>query len=76
MCEYCEKNTNNKPIMSIDKDTDKSKLSLVRTNWTGYTIYAELDNLADDSNNVPDIVDQFFQINYCPMCGRKLLKEE
>lgn len=72
MCEYCNKNVNNKPIVCIDEDTDKSKLSLVKTGWTGYTILAEIDNLADDSSNISDIASQFFQISYCPMCGRKL----
>lgn len=72
MCEYCNKKINNKPIVCIDEKTDKSKLSLVKTNWTGYTILAEIDNLADDTRNTPDIASQFFQILFCPMCGRKL----
>lgn len=74
MCEYCNKNINNKAIACIDKETDKSKLSIVKDSYFGYTILAEIDNLADDSNNTPDIADQFFEINYCPMCGRKLTK--
>lgn len=75
MCQYCNKNINNKPILCIDRKTDKSKLTLVKTGWTEYTILAEIDNLADDTSNIPDIASQFFQINYCPMCGRKLRKE-
>lgn len=72
MCKYCRNNINNKPIFCIDKKTDKSKLRLVKTNWTGYTILAEIDNLADNTSNTPDIANQYFQIIYCPMCGRKL----
>lgn len=72
MCEYCDKNVNNKRIMCIDEKTDRSKLSLVKIGWIGYTLLAEIDNLADDSSNIPDIASQYFQINYCPMCGRNL----
>ena len=72
MCEYCNKRINNKPIQCIDKDIDKSTLTLTQDNYFGYTIFAEIDNLADDNSNMPDVVDQFFKINYCPMCGRQL----
>lgn len=73
MCEYCKKNVNNKSITCIDEKTDKSNLKLVKDNYFGYTILAEIDNLADDNSNMPSIVDQFFKIYYCPMCGRKLV---
>lgn len=72
MCEYCNKRINNKPIQCIDKDIDKSTLTLTQDNCFGYTIFAEIDNLADDNSNMPDVADQFFKINYCPMCGRQL----
>lgn len=72
MCEYCDKRINNKPIKCIDEDIDKSKLTLIKINGIGYTIFAEIDNIADDNSNIPDIADQYFEINYCPMCGRKL----
>ena len=75
MCEYCDKKIKNKSITCIDEDVDKSKLTLIKNNYFGYTILAEIDNLADDNSNTPDIVDQFFKINYCPMCGRKLSEE-
>ena len=72
MCEYCNKSINNKAIKCIDATTDNSKLIISKDKYFGYTILAEIDNLADDSNNIPDVADQFFKINYCPMCGRKL----
>ena len=72
MCEYCNKIINNKAIKCIDATTDNSKLTILEDKYFGYTILAEIDNLADDSSNIPDVADQFFKINYCPMCGRKL----
>ena len=68
MCEYCNKKINNKSIKCIDAPTDKSKLTLIKDGYFGYTILAEIDNLADDSSNIPDMVDQFYKLNYCPMC--------
>lgn len=63
MCKYCRNNINNKPIHCINKKTDKSKLRLTKTRFDGYTILAQIDNLADNTS---------FRVNYCPMCGRKL----
>lgn len=73
MCEYCDKKIKNKSISCIDEDVDKSKLTLIKNNYFGYTILAEIDNLADNSSNTPDIADQFFKINYCPMCRKKII---
>ena len=43
-------------------------------NWQevlGYMLYVEIEG-QDSDGYKPS---QFFQINYCPMCGRKLEKE-
>lgn len=72
LCEYCKRTINNKPIKCIDENIDKSKITLIKDNYLGYIILAEIDNLAEDNTNIPAIADQFFKINYCPMCGRKL----
>lgn len=41
-----------------------------KKSW-GYMLYVEIEG-QDNDGYKPS---QFFQINYCPMCGRKLVKE-
>ncbi len=70
MCEYCEKIINNKRILDIDND----KETYIEIDWQkafGYMLYVEIEG-QDNDGYKPS---QFFQINYCPMCGRKLVKE-
>ena len=64
MCEYCNKKINNKSIKCIDAPTDKSKLTLIKDGYFGYTILAEIDNLADDSSNKVELLgDIIFEKN-------------
>ena len=70
MCEYCKKIINNKRILDIDND----KETYIEINWQkilGYMLYVEIEGQDNDGYKQS----QFFQINYCPMCGRKLVKE-
>lgn len=43
------------------------KLLIKKSLW-GYMLYVEIEG-QDNDGYKPS---QFFQINYCPMCGRKL----
>lgn len=70
MCEYCKKIINNKRILDIDND----KETYIEIDWQkvlGYMLYVEIEG-QDNDGYKPS---QFFKINYCPMCGRKLVKE-
>lgn len=70
MCEYCKKIINNKRILDIDDD----KETYIEIDWQpafGYMLYVEIEGQDNDGYKSS----QFFQINYCPMCGRKLIKE-
>ena len=73
MCEYCKKRVNNKIITDIDNDKeDIIEIRQVMIKKPVYTIYVELDGEDIDGYKPFD----FFKINYCPMCGRKLNKEK
>ncbi len=70
MCEYCEKIINNKKILDIDNEEETH----IEINWQkklGYMLYVEIEG-QDNDGYKPS---QFFKINYCLMCGRKLVKE-
>lgn len=71
MCEYCKKIINNKRILDIDDDKE-TYIEIVRQEAFGYMLYVEIEG-QDNDGYKPS---QFFQINYCPMCGRKLVKGE
>lgn len=65
MCEYCGKRASNKPIKDVDDDTeDKITVVFLRSPM----LNVELDAEDADGYKASD----FFEINYCPMCGRKL----
>lgn len=68
MCEYCEKRIKNKKILDIDNETvTHMEIINQEKNW-GYMLYVEIEG-QDNDGYKPS---QFFQILYCPMCGRKL----
>lgn len=68
MCEYCNKNINNKKIIDIDNDKD-THIEIVNQKLSfGPMLYVEIEG-EDLDGYKPS---QFFQINYCPMCGRQL----
>ena len=67
-CEYCKKIINNKKIRDIDKDK-KEWLEIIYQPAHKFMIYVELDGEDSDGYKTAD----FFKINYCPMCGRKLV---
>jgi hypothetical protein len=71
MCKYCEKRVNNKKITDIDNDKE-DWLEVILQGYSGNMIYVELDGTDNDGYKTCD----FFKINYCPMCGRKLREEE
>ena len=67
MCDYCEKEvvikTNYITIQLQKVLPISNKQMLVKCN--GCPTYAECSKMIEKINNV-------FDINYCPMCGRKL----
>ena len=66
MCEYCNKRASNKKIEDIDNDEqDFAQVVIFLDNAK---LYIELD--AEDSDGYK--ASDFFDINYCPMCGKKL----
>ena len=66
MCEYCEKIIRNKKIKDIDNDKE-DWIEIVK-HKERTMLYVELDGIDDDGYKTSD----FFLVNYCPMCGRKL----
>lgn len=71
MCEYCKKIINNKRILDIDNEEETYMEIINQKKSWGYMLYVEIEG-QDNDGYKPS---QFFQINYCPMCGRKLVKE-
>lgn len=70
MCNYCHKNINNEKIKDIDND-EESSIEIVRLSFfdhEGYALRAELDGKDEDGYKCLD----FFEVKFCPMCGRKL----
>lgn len=68
MCEYCEKIINNKKILDIDNETETHIEIIKQEKSWGHMLYVEIEG-KDNDGYKPS---QFFQISYCPMCGRKL----
>lgn len=68
-CEYCNKIIQNKKIKDIDNDKE-DWLEIIFQKVHGSMIYVELDGKDSDGYKTAD----FFEINYCPMCGRRLEK--
>ena len=65
MCEYCHKKIKNKKIQDIDNDNeDSAEIVIQHKNL----LYIELNGKDENGYKTCD----FFEINYCPMCGRKL----
>jgi hypothetical protein len=71
MCEYCEKIVNNKKILDIDNEEETHMEIINQKKSWGYMLYVEIEG-QDNDGYKPS---QFFQINYCLMCGRKLREE-
>ena len=72
MCEYCQKNINNKKIRDIDNEQNTHAEILNQKRSLGYMLYVEIEG-EDLDGYKPS---QFFQIKYCPICGRKLEERE
>ena len=68
MCEYCGKRIKNKKILDIDNETETHMEIINQKKLWGYMLYIEIEG-KDNDGYKPS---QFFQISYCPMCGRKL----
>ena len=65
MCEYCNKRVNNKKIKDVDNDKeDGIHITFLDKPY----LNVELEATDKDGYKAED----FFRINYCPMCGRKL----
>ena len=68
MCEYCNKKANNKKLKDIDNDKeDFGQVVFLREP----NLYIELDATDSDGYKACD----FFEIKFCPMCGRKLAED-
>ena len=65
MCEYCEKKANNKKMQDIDNDI-KDFIRVVFL--PDAKLHVQLDAVDADGYVAID----FFDIRYCPMCGRRL----
>lgn len=65
MCEYCNKKVRNKKIQDIDND-EEDGMFIVFLDEPYLNV--ELDATDQDGYKAND----FFRVNYCPMCGRKL----
>lgn len=68
MCEYCGKIIKNKKILDIDNEEETHMEIINQKKSWGYMLYVEIEG-QDNDGYKPS---QFFQINYCMMCGRKL----
>ena len=65
MCDYCNKKVRNKKIKDVDNDIeDKISIVFLREPMLDVT----LDAIDSDGYKAND----YFPINYCPMCGRDL----
>ena len=60
-CKYCESDVNDRSYVAEDLDLLEDKISL----------YIDGDNLLDVSDTCG--FSEAVKINYCPMCGRKLI---
>lgn len=60
-CKYCENNVDDRNYIAEDLDLLEDKISL----------YIDGDNLLDVSDTCG--FSESVKINYCPMCGRKLI---
>ena len=61
MCEYCNKRVNNKKIKDVDNDKeDGIHITFVDKPY----LNVELEATDEDGYKAED----FFRINYCPMC--------
>lgn len=65
MCEYCNKKVRNKKFQDIDNDKEDS-MSIVFLDRVYLEV--ELDAIDEDGYKALD----FFEINYCPKCGKKV----
>lgn len=64
-CEYCSKKINKK-INDVDNDEeDEARVVFLDASY----LKVELNGEDADGYKTSD----FFEINYCPMCGRKLV---
>jgi len=66
MCKYCNKRASNKKIEDIDNDEQDFAQVVIFPDSA--KLYVELDAEDNDGYKAGD----FFDIKYCPMCGRKL----
>lgn len=65
MCDYCGRKALNKSIVDVDND-EEDKITIRFLSEPMLNV--ELDAIDSDGYKAND----FFKINYCPMCGRKL----
>lgn len=70
MCEYCNKRADNKKQINIDNEFEEFYRVFLPPNQKAL-LCVELD--AEDKDGYK--ATGYFQINYCPMCGRKFVKE-
>lgn len=68
MCEYCNKKVNNRKILDIDNEKETHMEIINQKETWGHMLYIEIEG-EDKDGYKPS---QFFQINYCPICGRNL----
>ena len=64
MCEYCEKKANNKKMQDVDNDI-KDFIKVVFL--PDAKLHVQLDAVDADGY----VANDFFDINYCPMCRKE-----
>lgn len=67
MCEYCKKRANNKIQINIDNEFETFYRVFLPPNQKPL-LCVKMDAIDKDGYKATD----YFRINYCPMCGRKL----
>lgn len=65
MCRYCDKRALNRAIRDIDNNKESS---IIVSKLQTPVLRVELDGVDEEGHKLVD----FFEIAYCPMCGKHL----
>lgn len=83
MCEFCEQKFNERNLAFEVKELSERKESKYNKGYyTGIQAYVDIENSTlnivvclDSEHTKPLCMTNVVKINYCPMCGRKLVEE-
>ena len=68
MCKYCDRIYNNIELLSNNEDIT------VEIDTDGLCVYARIGSRTLQDTNKPQTGSVEININFCPMCGKKLKK--